>query len=114
MEEPAVVFTKGFRQNNGLQKHAKQAPYRSKASGSTQSKHPTNKKDKTKTDPEGIPRRFNAGGEQIPNSGGRETKRESEKRVPTRGPKQLRTRVENKKEIDLKEDFGESNSSVRG
>ena len=48
MEEPAVVFTKGFRQNNGLQKHAKQAPYRIKASGSTQSKHPTNKQTKPK------------------------------------------------------------------
>ena len=115
MEEPAVVFNKRIQakqrppearkastlQVQGLQKHAKQAPYQ--------------KTNKTKTDPEGIQRRFNAGGGQNSNSGGRETGRESEERVPTRGPKNnFESGWKTKKEVHGNEDFGESNSSVEG
>ena len=90
MEEPAVVFNKRIQ--------AKQRPPEARKASTLQvpnnprppearkaSTLPT--KNETKTDPEGIQRRFNAGGGQNSNSGGRETGRESEERVPTRGPK---------------------------
>ena len=89
MEEPAaVVFTKRYRQNNGLQKHAKQAPYKSKASRSTQSKHPTKKQTKPKQIQKASRGDSTRGANKFPTAGGRETERESEKRIPTRGPKE--------------------------